>query len=597
MLLTRIKSFILFPLFFTLFLASCIGNYKPTKEELPSPDVKTTINISLSTISNISKIKTSYDVFTISNLIIEYAQNYDFNQTYSDIEETNTNDTSIITNAITNITNNFEANSNNLMISTISNNNITNNSENITLMTNITNISESNKSEILQKDLKIDIDTLIQKTLTKDFKTFVKSLGRYNPNLDEIKILNIDKIEKVLITNIIRSKSKLTNLIFSVYETNHSYLTNYSLTNEITEDGNTNTKVSVEVIEISSEVETKKISNDFLRKFVFTNTPWVLKVTNGITFSESKEGDISLSIFYELYTKPLSKYSTNFFVKLYTLVSNSFITNVYLYTTNILLEDLLRSDYEIFDGIRPIIYSYRYGELAIQVEPNDYNIYVDDFLVGRGKINLKYIMEGRHKVAFGRWNYKVNEWIEVKPGVVNFYKKRLLNVSSNAGILTIKSTPQEADTFVESEYYGKTPLTLELPQGQYRLRLQKGELLKFSTIDLIGGKTNEYDLKLENLKDKTSYKIMVGITTFLGITSVSSIFLSFWADSQERYYNTLYQQDPNNTTYRDMQQYYYYFKEDMRTTAITASILTFVTWGVTLGIESDKFFMKTSIRF
>ncbi len=137
-------------------------------------------------------------------------------------------------------------------------------------------------------------------------------------------------------------------------------------------------------------------------------------------------------------------------------------------------------------------------------------------------------------------------------------------------------------------------MTLELPQGQYRVRLQKGELVNFSTLEVISGKTNEYELRLINPKNQTPYKIMVGVTTLLGITSVSSIFLYFWADSQERYYGILARQNPE---YQNIHNYYYYFKEDMRTTAITASILTFISWGVTLGIESDKFFMKSFIRF
>jgi len=329
-------------------------------------------------------------------------------------------------------------------------------------------------------------------------------------------------------------------------------------------------------------------------KFIFTNTPWVLRITNGIPFKEGTPSDIELSVFYEISQKPEGKYMTNYIITLYNLVSNKITKDVYLYKTNLLLDDLLKSDYRIFDELRPLFYSYRCGKLVVEVEPDDYNIYVDNFLIGKDKAILKYIMEGKHKISFGKWNYKLDEWVEVEPYKVNFYKKSLLSISSNSGILKISSIPQEALTFVESEYYGKTPVTLELPQGQYRVRLQKGGLVNFSILEVVSGKTNEYELKLINLKNETPYKIMVGVTTLLGITSVSSIFLYFWADSQERYYSLLAQQDPS---YRDIHDYYYYFRDDMRTTAITASILTFVSWGVTLGIESDKFFMKTFIRF
>ena len=563
----NLKKYFLSCLILLAFLiTSCVTPQNPQIAQIPNPKVKSEIKVSLSSISNISKEKITYEVFTTSNFILNLATNYDIREAYDETEEPQTNtpqteETNVSINEETNVS---------------------------------TNTNTIKTQETPQRELKIDLDTLIQETIKKNFKTFVKSLGEFNPKQEEITILNTNEIEKALVNNIIASKSKLTNYIYSTYETNYSYITNYSLTNEILPDGTTNQKVVIEIVETAIEIENKRISNEILMKFIFTNTPWVLRITNGIPFKEGTPSDIELSVFYEISQKPEGKYMTNYIITLYNLASNKITKDVYLYKTNLLLDDLLKSDYRIFDELRPLFYSHRCGKLVVEVEPDDYNIYVDNFLIGKGKAILKYIMEGRHKISFGKWNYKLDEWVEVEPYKVNFYKKSLLSISSNSGILKISSIPQEALTFVESEYYGKTPVTLELPQGQYRCRLQKGGLVNFSILEVVSGKTNEYELKLINLKNETPYKIMVGVTTLLGITSVSSIFLYFWADSQERYYSLLAQQDPS---YRDIRDYYYYFRDNMRTTAITASILTFVSWGVTLGIESDKFFMKTFIRF
>ncbi len=436
----------------------------------------------------------------------------------------------------------------------------------------------------------IDLDFLITKTLERNLKKFIRSLGKYNPRLDELKIQNIDIIEKEIIekfdTRLIKGylyTNEITNLVF---ETNY-----YSL-------GEDTNKVKVEIVEKEVYVTELKLSNNFLSNYIVENNRWILKITNGIPFVEGTPSDFSIVVFY--YLEPsgvINNYFTNFLVSLFVVVSNNFSSNFIVFKTNFDFYEFLSVDHRIFRGIKPFFYNYNAGGIIVDVLPRDYDIYVDDFYLGKGKTDLEIVSEGLHKVSISKNTFSLVDYVFVKKGMVNVYKKDITD-SKNLDVckLRIDSIPSNADLFVENEYIGKTPTNLFLPFGKYRISLSKDNLESYSYIDLTSSRETNILVYLRDFKDKTAYSILSGLTILLGATTLSSVFLYFWADSQERYYSFLHSKE-GKPEYAQMKEYYYYFKDNMRTTSIVGTISTFVLWGISLGIESDKFAIRLNLPF
>lgn len=530
-----------------VFLVGCLGQVKQSIN-IPIPKVKSQIKISLNTITNISKFQ-SYELNYFSNIILSNILYFDF----SKIEE--------------------ESTLSNMGITNTENQNTTNQNQ----TTSQTNFLEENEKHT------IDINKIVEKTLRRNFSSFVRSLGKVSIKPEEIQIQNLQDIEKVIIE---KTKPETSNMITN-FITNYLYETNYTLSKE-----NSN-KVLVQIIEKEEIIQELKLNKDFVLKTISNTTPWIFRITNNITFTENKPEDFSVNIFWKLEPKKITPYLTNFFINLTLVISNNIKSNFTIFETNLAFEDFLLSDHKLFSEIRPFLYNFNSGILIVDIRPKEYDIYVDDFLFGK-EVN-EYFSEGIHKITLSKGSYTTNEYVYIQNKKLNLYKKDISKEFENMSKIKITSFPSGADIFIESEYYGKTPTEIVLPYGKYRIKLSKNSLKKFLLVE-ISQKETELSLTLDDLNDKTKYNIATGITTLLGTLTLSSIFLYFWADNQERYYNFLYSKE-NKQEYWNMKTYYYYFKDNMRTTAITGSILTLITWGITLGIESDKFFIKTHIKF
>ncbi|MEN2997800.1 MAG: PEGA domain-containing protein, partial [Brevinematia bacterium] len=448
------------------------------------------------------------------------------------------------------------------------------------------NSSASDTTNNLSNKLEIDLDSLIKGNLKKNIKRFIEKLGKYPCTEKEINIINLSKIEEEVIKHL--TNQEIQKFIFTNYTTNTIFETNYYIS-----ESDTN-KLRVEITEKEIFVSELKVSNEFLWKNIISNYPWVLKVTNGIPFVEGTPSDFSISVFYDIYGKPVSKYSTNVFLSLFVLVSNNTTSNFILFRTNLNVIDFLLSNHKLLHETKPFFYNYKVGKIVIEATPSDCDIYLDGIYLGKGNAS-EIVPEGLHKVTISRGSFVVEEYIYTEKGKVNFYKKDLLPTFTNTSTIYLDSSPNGASIFVESDYFGVTPTNITLPMGKYRIWLKKGELEKFSYVDINTQKTNLM-FNLQRLDDETGYNIIAGLTLLLGTATASSIFLYFWADSQERYYDFLYQKERKEEYYQ-MKEYYYYFRDNMRTTAIVGTIGTFILWGTSLGIESDKFFVKLSIPF
>lgn len=515
------KFLILILLLALLEISSCISTTNLSR--IPEPKLKTTLNVEISIITNISTnyiLNTSY----LLNSITKSIENFNF----SEYLEDNTTNESIET--------------------------IQTNSQNF----------------------EIDMDKIIKSTLEKRFKRFIKQLRTFSPSVDQIVILNTANIEEELIkqkTSLRKETNYITNTIFE---------TNYYISKDDTN------KVEVEVIQKERVISEVKIKQEDFRSLILKEYPWVLDITNGIKFLEGKPADFSISALYNIDDK-FNK------LDLIVIVSNNNTSNFTVMKTNMTITEFLTSDEKMFSNLKHFFYQYQSALLLLEIHPEEYEVFVDDVYLGKGKKFSEILSYGIHKITFSKDTYKLDEYIFLEKGKVNLYIKNFKDRQYEFSKLYLDSIPSGADVFIENEYIGKTPTNIIIPKGKYRVWITKGELESFNTVELTEENTN-ITFPLKNLKDKTSYNILSGFTVLLGTATISSIFLYFWADSQERHYDFLYQKERKQEYYQ-MKEYYYYFKDNMRTVSITGAIGTFILWGITLGVESDKFSIQITTRF
>ncbi|MCS7298348.1 MAG: PEGA domain-containing protein [Spirochaetia bacterium] len=571
------KLFLIIFLFWIV-LVSC--GTKVEKLKIPEPLLKTDIKVSIYRITPIST-NTNLNLSQKLGFLKNLKDNINILD-FDGIEEIEsiTNTTNFITNTATNAPD-TNTNFNLTNLSEVSTNIVSTN-----VLSDKTNLILPTTDNKFDADYTLNLDSVIRNNLRSSLKSFIRSLTKYNYEPSEIRVLNTPQIEGELLK--LYTNEIISNSIFTNYITNIIFETNYYRSQT-----NTN-KIDVEILETELVISELKISNDTLMNILTTNYPWVLKITNGVKFDEGTPSDYSISVFYDIYEKPVSKYLTNLYVGIFVLLSNNLNSNYVLFKTNLDLVDLLSSDYRIFSSLKPFFYNYRTGLLKVEVEPKDFDIFVDDFYVGRGETIPEYFSEGIHKITLSRGYFVVNEYVMLEKNKLNIYKRDFTKKYENISSLNINTIPVGADIFVENTYIGKTPTNINLPTGNYRIWLKKDALEKFLAFEL-NGDTN-ITVTLEDLNQKTGYNVMTGITIMFGVATASSIFLYFFADSQEKYYDFLVRRE-NKEEYVRMREYYYYFKDNMRTTAIVGAVATFVLWGVTLGLESDKFFIKWNFNF
>lgn len=134
------------------------------------------------------------------------------------------------------------------------------------------------------------------------------------------------------------------------------------------------------------------------------------------------------------------------------------------------------------------------GKLIISSNPESPELYVDGSFVGNAPAKLS-LSQGKHNIramqdGFGIWEREVtvlgDSEVNIKivlPEVGNTSGKPIIEKTTQApdstnnkqdpakGILSVRSDPEGASVFLNETYAGKTPLRIELPLGDYRVRV------------------------------------------------------------------------------------------------------------------------------
>ncbi|SDF12443.1 PEGA domain-containing protein [Thermus arciformis] len=134
--------------------------------------------------------------------------------------------------------------------------------------------------------------------------------------------------------------------------------------------------------------------------------------------------------------------------------------------------------------------------LAVDSRPQGAEVYLDGRLQGRTPLVLS-VNPGRHEVELrlaGYQPYRVT--VNPKPGErVQVFAP--LSPEPRQGTLSVSSTPPGAEVYVDGALRGRTPLTLSLPEGRYRVELRLADHEPYQAqVSVRRGETTRLDVRL-----------------------------------------------------------------------------------------------------
>lgn len=113
-----------------------------------------------------------------------------------------------------------------------------------------------------------------------------------------------------------------------------------------------------------------------------------------------------------------------------------------------------------------------YGSIAVNSNPQEARVYLDNAYKGQTPVNLRELPVGRHTVKLLLPGYQ--EWsreITVSPSQTARISANLI-VQPNYGSISIYSNPRGADIYIDDVYEGLTPLELnEISVGTHTIKL------------------------------------------------------------------------------------------------------------------------------
>ncbi|MBC7195055.1 MAG: PEGA domain-containing protein, partial [Caldisericia bacterium] len=155
---------------------------------------------------------------------------------------------------------------------------------------------------------------------------------------------------------------------------------------------------------------------------------------------------------------------------------------------------------------KPSIFGIKTGTLSIDSEPKEAKVYINDTYKGLTPIKLT-LNTGKYKVRLLKENYKeIIQDTEVEENKTTELKLTLEPVTqvSKKGSLEVTSTPSQAKVYINNDYKGDTPLTLELNIGTYNLKITKSGYQDYTdTIKIEENKILKISPKLSQVSTTT----------------------------------------------------------------------------------------------
>jgi serine/threonine protein kinase/outer membrane protein assembly factor BamB len=170
------------------------------------------------------------------------------------------------------------------------------------------------------------------------------------------------------------------------------------------------------------------------------------------------------------------------------------------------------------------------GYLTIYSTPSGASVYVDGKFIGKTPLENYELSSGEHSLIIQAEGYEdYSTSVFITPGETSSVN---VNLKLKTGTLSVTSTPSDALVYVNGEYKGRTPLSLELPPGSYTIKLTKQNYLDYeTTLTIQAGETKSISASLVPIGYLTVDSTPAGAevyvdNTYIGVTPVESYKLA-----------------------------------------------------------------------
>ena len=129
------------------------------------------------------------------------------------------------------------------------------------------------------------------------------------------------------------------------------------------------------------------------------------------------------------------------------------------------------------------------GVLAVNVNPDSANVYVDGVLVGKGDTRIN-IPAGQRNVRVTAAGYQeFNQTVSIQGGQTVTVNANLQQISTN-GVLAVNVNPNNANVYVDGVLVGKGDTRINIPAGQRNVRVTANGYQEFNqTVNIQAGQT------------------------------------------------------------------------------------------------------------
>ncbi|WP_198362270.1 PEGA domain-containing protein [Thermococcus profundus] len=121
----------------------------------------------------------------------------------------------------------------------------------------------------------------------------------------------------------------------------------------------------------------------------------------------------------------------------------------------------------------------KFGYLNVYSTPNEAEVYVDGHIVGTTPLAGYIISTGEHTIKLSKEGYEdYTETVFITPGET---KEVHAILTEKKGTLQISSTPEGASIYIDGNYMGKTPQTLQVLPGTHTVTIAMQDYQNYTT--------------------------------------------------------------------------------------------------------------------
>lgn len=159
------------------------------------------------------------------------------------------------------------------------------------------------------------------------------------------------------------------------------------------------------------------------------------------------------------------------------------------------------------------------NSIYINSNPAGATVYINNNLQGQTPLTIGSVPNGNYQILIQYAGY--SDWSQniTLNNNVQTVNATLTHISTTNGSVSVESDPSNAAVFLNTEYKGKTPITLNISHGTYRVVIQKTGYLDWSNrISVTAGTRTDVYAQLS--VDVTDTTIVTTIVTTIPKTTV-----------------------------------------------------------------------------